>query len=75
MLCLVTQRQLCQNLSSPGILHAHLIEAADGEDILVVKSGLVVDPLPHLSAPNFCSGSVLHEVVQGHTAHASQPCL
>ncbi len=53
----------------------YLVEAADSEHILVVKAGLVVDPLPDLGAPNLCCGGVFHEVVQGHTAHASQPRL
>jgi hypothetical protein len=51
----------------------YLVEAADSEHILVVKGGLVVDPLPHLGAPNLCSGSILHQVVQGYTPHAPQP--
>jgi len=54
---------------------SYLVEAADSEHILVVKGGLVVDPLPHLGAPNLCSGSILHQVVQGYTPHAPQPGL
>ena len=53
----------------------HLIEAADSQHILIVQGGLVVDPLPHLGAPNLSSGCILHEIVQGHTAHAPQPGL
>ena len=53
----------------------YLVEAANSEHILVVKGGLVVDPLPHLGAPNLCSSSILHQVVQGYTPHAPQPGL
>lgn len=54
---------------------ADLIEAADSQNVLVIKRSLVVDPLPHLGAANFSCGSILHEVMERHTAHAAQPGL
>ena len=48
-----------------------LVEAADSEDILVIKGRLVVNPLPHLRASNLSCGCILHEVVQRYTAHAA----
>ena len=54
---------------------ADLVEAADSQHILLVKRGLMVDPLPDLGAPNLGGGCILHEIVQGYTAHAAQPGL
>jgi len=39
------------------------------------RGGAVLEPLPQLRARDLGRGRVLHQVVDGHAAHAAQPRL